>query len=72
MASGHFLKHVLWRAAHSCITLALSQFLALMITTTGVLSTMLANRGIHIPTTQAFVAYALLSLYLPLFLVYKM
>lgn len=66
------IKHVLLRITYTCVTLTFSQLLALLITSTGILSTLLANRGIHVPTTQAFVAYVLLSAYLPLFLIYKM
>lgn len=66
------IRSVISRIVQLSLLLCLSQLLSLMITSTGVLSTLLARRDIHIPTTQAFVAYALLSAYLPVFIIYKM
>eukprot|EP00897_Mesotaenium_endlicherianum_P007535 jgi/Mesen1/680/ME000109S10898 len=54
-----------WRKFSSkggLLALGLGQVLALLVTTTGVTSSMLAQRGINAPTAQSFLNYLLLAL----------
>lgn len=44
--------------------LALGQLLSLLITGTGVTSSLLAGYGVNMPSTQSLINYALLSLYM--------
>ncbi|MCD7472924.1 hypothetical protein HAX54_014359 [Datura stramonium] len=54
---------------HTLINLLLGQFLSLLITATGFLSSELARKGINAPTSQSFLNYVLLALFYGVFMV---
>lgn len=53
------------------INLLLGQFLSLLITSTGFLSSELARKGINAPTSQSFLNYVLLALFYGVFMIYR-
>ncbi|CAN4099095.1 unnamed protein product [Withania somnifera] len=53
------------------INLVLGQFLSLLITATGFLSSELARKGINAPTSQSFLNYVLLAIFYGVFMVYR-
>lgn len=53
------------------INLLLGQFLSLLITATGFLSSELARKGINAPTSQSFLNYVFLALFYGVFMVYR-
>ncbi|XP_059300223.1 uncharacterized protein LOC132052623 [Lycium ferocissimum] len=54
---------------HTLINLLLGQFLSLLITATGFLSSELARKGINAPTSQSFLNYVLLALFYGVFMI---
>lgn len=50
--------------ARTAVSLVLGQLLALLVTGTGITSSLLARQGVNMPTTQSLINYGLLSLYL--------
>ncbi|XP_006347271.1 solute carrier family 35 member F1-like [Solanum tuberosum] len=53
------------------INLLLGQFLSLLITATGFLSSELARKGINAPTSQSFLNYVLLALFYGVLMIYR-